>query len=414
MATAIGTSLWRDYRVATLAVLALSLAALGGFTFFARNTEQTDNAIVRCDITDVVSEERGIIRAVRFADNQAVAVGDTLVVMDKEAFTAARNRAAAGLDSAKVQLDAAVQDQALADIDSRAQMDKSRASAEAARARIAAIDYEVQQIESEMAVAQAKLTSEEGSLRRTKQLYAQNFLSEKHLEDAGTSQQVALSAMRGMQAKKESARARRAAEQSALREAEASNQQAVRSRDAKLAAADAAMRTRQTQVEVAKAELELAQIKLTRTEIKARRPGDVTNRRVAAGEHVEVGQPIASITSCGERAWVEANFKETQIARMVPGQPVTVRVDTYPGVAFKGTVESLANGSGSMFSVLPPENATGNFTKVVQRFPVKIGLAPVKDAGHRLRAGMSAVVAVELGTVARVAAQPASAAAGLP
>ncbi|MES2938899.1 MAG: HlyD family secretion protein [Pseudomonadota bacterium] len=406
--------LLRDYRVATLAVLVLSLVALGGYSFATRDREQTDNAIVRCDITDVVSEERGIIRAVRFADNQAVAVGDTLIVMDQEAFTAARNRAGAALDSAKVMLDAAMQDKTLADIDSRAQMDKSRAAADGARARIASIDYEVQQIEAETAVAQAKLASEEGGLRRTRQLYAQNFLSEKHLEDAGTSQQVALSAMRGMQAKKESARARRTAEQSALREAEANHQQALRSRDAKIAAAEAAVRTRQTQVEVAKAELELAQIKLTRTEIKARRPGDVTNRRVAAGEHVEVGQPIASITSCGERAWVEANFKETQIERMTPGQPVAVRVDAYPGVVFKGAVESMANGSGSMFSVLPPENATGNFTKVVQRFPVKIRLEPVAAEGPRLRAGMSAVVAVGLEKVASAAVSPASAAVAQP
>jgi membrane fusion protein (multidrug efflux system) len=109
---------------------------------------------------------------------------------------------------------------------------------------------------------------------------------------------------------------------------------------------------------------------------------------------MNTGQTIASITSCEESAWVDANFKETQIGRIKPGQIVQLHVDAYPDMVLRGEVESISSGSGSTFSVLPPENATGNFTKVVQRFPVRIKILDTKN--KILRTGLSVVVSVNV------------------
>jgi membrane fusion protein (multidrug efflux system) len=146
---------------------------------------------------------------------------------------------------------------------------------------------------------------------------------------------------------------------------------------------------------VAQAEYDLARINLERTEIKAKRAGYITNRRTSSGDYVEVGQPIASIVSCQQDPWVQANFKETQITRMKEGQSVEFTIDTYPDIKFEGVVESISSGSGAIFSVLPPENASGNFTKVVKRMPVKVRVVDMQDAIFRIGASAQVTVFVD-------------------
>jgi membrane fusion protein, multidrug efflux system len=392
---AVRQSLLSDYRTLTLLALLIGLGVFGSYVFLNRHIEKTDNAIVRCDISDIVSEERGIIKAIHFSDNQTVQRDAPLIEMDQDMFLASRHRAAAALASAEVMQEGARQSKALAEIDAQALIQKSKASAEASELKMKASDYEVKQVGTELLMAKTKLDAEDSNLQRARQLHAQNFVSEKNLTDAQTNSALASATLQGMQAKLSLIRTRRGSEHALTDEARTTYQQAKQSLLSKQAAAEAAVQTSVRQVEIAKAELALADIKLARTQIKARRLGEVTNRRVAVGEHVEVGQPIASITSCASKAWIEANFKETQIENMQPGQAVTVKLDGYRSHVFQGRVESLSNGSGSMFSVLPPENATGNFTKVVQRFPVKIHLDPVP--GVELRVGMSALVSVDVG-----------------
>lgn len=387
---------WLSDRRLWVAGAALSMVAgFGAFVGLTADSERTDNAIVRCDITDVVSEEVGVIREIRFVDNGTVAAGDVLIVMDDASFAAARQHAAAGLETARSMLEIAVEERKLLEIDIDASILRAKAAADSAQARVNTIAHEREQIRAETVIATLKLNSEEANLARTRQLYSQNFLPQKHLDDAVRDHELASMVVQGLVAKNSSNESRAAVEQAGLRDAEAAYSQAKLSRSGKLSASDAAISARSKQIETAEAELAMADIRLSRTRIKARREGDVTNRRVAAGQHVDIGQPIASITSCASKAWIEANFKETQIERMSPGQTVVVKLDTYPGQALRGWVESLSNGSGSMFSVLPPENATGNFTKVVQRFPVKIRLDPTE--GPTLRVGMSAVVSVDVG-----------------
>jgi membrane fusion protein (multidrug efflux system) len=168
-----------------------------------------------------------------------------------------------------------------------------------------------------------------------------------------------------------------------------SQQQTVSVKAAELARAEALLKAVQ-------ADLAVAELNLTHTVVRAPTDGVVSKRSVEVGQVVQVGQPLLALVPLHD-VWVVANFKETQLTAIRPGQRAEVRVDTYPGVAFTGTVNSISAGTGSRFSLLPPENATGNWVKVVPRVPVKI-LLDSKAAGNPqpLRAGMSAVVTVRL------------------
>jgi membrane fusion protein (multidrug efflux system) len=152
----------------------------------------------------------------------------------------------------------------------------------------------------------------------------------------------------------------------------------------------------QPAIKEAKAKLEQARLNLGYTRIKAEIEGYVTKRQVTPGNWVQPGQPLMMLVPLKtSRLWIQANYKETQLDHVYVGQPATVRLDTYPGVEFTGKVDSIMAGTGSAFSLLPPENATGNWVKVVQRIPVKIVLLPPFPANRPLRLGMSSEVTID-------------------
>jgi len=152
----------------------------------------------------------------------------------------------------------------------------------------------------------------------------------------------------------------------------------------------------QPAIKEAQAKLEQARLNLGYTRVKAEIEGYVTKRQVTAGNWVQPGQPLMMLVPLKtSRLWIQANYKETQLNHVYVGQPATVRLDTYPGVEFTGTVDSIMAGTGSAFSLLPPENATGNWVKVVQRIPVKIVLLPPFPANRPLRLGMSSEVTID-------------------
>jgi membrane fusion protein (multidrug efflux system) len=146
----------------------------------------------------------------------------------------------------------------------------------------------------------------------------------------------------------------------------------------------------------AQADLAFAELQLQHTEVRAPADGVISKKSVEPGQVVQMGQPLLAIVPLHD-VWVLANFKETQLGRVRPGMPATVEIDTFPGKVFRGTVDSVAAGTGARFSLLPPENATGNWVKVVQRIPVKVRL-DARDLGnpHTLRAGMSAYVVIRV------------------
>jgi membrane fusion protein, multidrug efflux system len=152
----------------------------------------------------------------------------------------------------------------------------------------------------------------------------------------------------------------------------------------------------QPAIKEAEAKLEQARLNLGYTQIKAEIEGYITRRQVEVGNWVQPGQPLMMLVPLKtDQLWIQANYKETQLTDVYIGQPARVRVDTYPGIEFKGRVESIMAGTGAAFSLLPPENATGNWVKVVQRIPVKIVLLPPYPANRPLRLGLSAEVTID-------------------
>jgi membrane fusion protein (multidrug efflux system) len=169
---------------------------------------------------------------------------------------------------------------------------------------------------------------------------------------------------------------------------------ATKSAAAQLEAANSQVAVAQAKADQARAELAQAQLNLSYTKIIAPQPGRVTNKAVEQGEYITVGQPLLNIVP--QEVWVVANFKETQLKYMKPGQPVKIKVDAYPQKTFKGHVDSIQTGTGSVFSLLPPENATGNYIKVVQRVPVKIIFDEDPNDTRMLSPGMSVVPEVKV------------------
>ncbi len=188
----------------------------------------------------------------------------------------------------------------------------------------------------------------------------------------------------------------------ALRQKEEVSQQQYDAAKAAADAAEAQVRAELGQVEAAEAkvrqkqaDLELARLQESYAEVSAPSTGTVSRKSVEVGQYVQAGQPLLAIVS-DEQPWIVANFKETQLKKMRVGQPVTIEVDAYPKRPFRAKVQSIAAATGAKFALLPPDNATGNFTKVVQRVPVKIVLDEPPDPAHPLRAGMSVTATVDV------------------
>jgi len=319
----------------TKIIIALVIAALfGGFAFYHYSglTRSTENAYINADVVNVAAQVSGRVTGVYIKDNQLVHKGDALFDIDPEPFTIAMQRAEADLALAK----------------QSARQDNAEVSA--ARAQVA-------QIESDLANARA-------SYERDKELVTKHFLSQQSLDDAQTRQQ-------SLQAALEQARA-------------------------KLTKALSAPQNPEERGDVLKAQAAIAQAKLDleHTHIIAAQDGQISNLSLTAGSLVSVGAPLFALIA-QDSFHIDANFKETELPGIHPGQDVDIQIDMYPGQHFKGTVESLSGGTGTAFSLLPPQNATGNWVKIAQRVPVRIKLAPT-DAEHPLRIGATATVSVQL------------------
>lgn len=328
----------------TLCLLALGLT-LGGWAWLDGRAPSTDNAYVRGDITSLAPKVAGYVVAVEVADNETVRPGDVLFRID--------------------------------DADYRARLAQAEANVVAAQARLA-------NIEAETRLQHAVVRQAEAQRRAS-------------VADLGL-------------ATKARARRRALIESSAVSQALVDEGDTAKDRaDAGLAGASAALQAQRRKIDVlatqreaavaaiaqARAARDLARIDLASTIVRAPVAGVVGNRQVRVGRYVTPGVSLVDIVPVGD-LWVVANFKETALAQIQPGQRAVVTVDGFPGARFQGVVDSYAPGSGAAFSLIPPDNATGNFVRVVQRVPVKVRLARHPLAG-RLVPGLSARVEIERG-----------------
>jgi membrane fusion protein (multidrug efflux system) len=339
-----------------LVVLAVVLvAAAGGWHWWTvgRFLRSTDDAFVQADISAVSPKIQGYVRDVQVADNQEVKAGDVLVVIDEREF-------AARVDQARATLE--VQQAAIAMLATRRTWQQAM----------------IDEAEASVAGAEAEQRRAQLELARQRDLARADVASRQKFETADAD-------LRKAEAAVAHARAALAAE-----------------RD-QLAVLDAQSRQEAARLHQVQAAARLVQDDLDDTVIRAPVDGVVANKGVQIGQLVKAGTLLLAVVPLPQ-VYVVANFKETQLAGMQPGQAVSLSIDAFPGVRVRGFIESFAPASGALFSLLPPENATGNFIKIVQRVPVRIALAPDETLRARLRPGLSAAVEIDTRVPAGVAA----------
>ncbi|MGE5189756.1 MAG: HlyD family secretion protein [Gemmatimonadota bacterium] len=362
----------RKTALAIFAAVCLVTVAAGGWYWWHRQTHiATDDAYVEGRIHPVSSRVPGKVVEVLVDDNQPVKAGQPLFRIDAEPYAVRESAASSSLSAAAADVAAARADIVAAREDlaaAQAQLGQMKAAVEAARSRVT--------------LADARLAQAQRDADRARALFERHSVSRERFEQAGTARDVA-------KAQDDVAR-----EELRLAEAAVPTQEAlIAQRRAILAQREARVGQQAATLKSRKAALEEAALNRSYTEVKAPTDGYVTRKTVEAGQVVSAGEPLLAVASLSD-VWVVANYKETQIEKIRPGLPVDIEVDTYPGRTFRGTVDSIMAGTGSAFSLFPPENATGNYVKVVQRVPVKIVLAKGEDPGHILRIGMSVVPTV--------------------
>jgi membrane fusion protein (multidrug efflux system) len=338
------------------------LALVGGWAGYEYQTvwqylESTDNAYVRADITPVAAKVEGYVARLAVADGQRVRAGDVLMVLESADYEARVARAEAELAAA------------------RANVGTLAARRGSAEATVAAQGGSIAQAEARLAAARAQAARAAADERRLSALASDGWTTRARLDEVRAASAAAAAEVEAARAAIAGARS----QAGALRSDSVGASAGIAGGEAQVRAAEAALRT--------------ARLDLERTIIRAPIDGVVGNRAVRAGQLVRPGQALLSIVPV-EAAYVVANFKETQLADMRVGQPVEVAVDAYGGRTFRGTIESLSPASGAQFALIPSDTATGNFTRIVQRVPVRIRLAPEPGAPP-LRAGLSVEATVD-------------------
>jgi len=356
-----------------LAVVALALVA-GGFIAWRYYSvrESTDDAQIDGHINPISSRISGTVQKVHYDDNQLVQARTLLIELDPKDYQVAVDRARADLANAEASATAAMVGVPLTTATSSSQL-------VAADAGVSAADREVVSAQARVQEAQANYNKAASDLKRMEALVQKDEISRQQYDASVAAAGAARAELDGAIAAVSTAehRAAQARAQAAAAHTVPEQIRMTRAR-AGAAAADA---------QKFKAELEQAELNLKYANIVAPVTGVLSKRNVEPGQVVQPGQPLYSIVDLDD-IWVTANFKETQLKGMRPGQKVTIKVDAY-GRSYNGTVESIGGATGARFSVLPPENATGNFVKVVQRLPVRIRFDKGQDPEHLLRPGMS-------------------------
>ncbi len=382
----------------------------------------TDDAYVAAHISPVSARVGGTVLQVLVDDNQDVRAGQVLLRLDPRDYEVAVAQARAAVEAARGDLQNARLNVPLTDRTTESLVQQAEAAVAAADHAVEASLHDLEQRRSELAARQAAVAAAEAAVRaaeadfartrldreRTARLLQQQLVAQQDFDHADAAFRNAQAGLDGAHRRLDQARgdARQAA--AAVRSQEAAVAQS-RQRAAESRAALASARSQREQVKVrvaqvetaqgrlaqAQANLQQAELNLAYTTIRAPIGGRVSKKVVEVGQVVQAGQQLLALVDLDD-VWVVANYKETQLTEVRPGQRATITVDTYPGVVFRARVDSIQGGSGAVFSLLPPENATGNFVKVVQRIPVKLVLERGENQRHLLVPGMSVVPTIEL------------------
>jgi membrane fusion protein (multidrug efflux system) len=389
-----------------VALVLVAVVAVAWWYYGGR--ESTDDAQIDGHITQVAASVGGRIIRVDVTDNQAVKAGAVLAEIDPRDYQAALDRAVAELASAQASAQAAQIGVPIATTEATSGVTTARSGLEQAHAGIATSEHEIASARARLASAEATLRQREAEATRTardverlKALIAKEEIPQQQYDAAVTAAEAARAAAEAGRATVAEAQTAIAVAESRARQARAGASQAQASlRNAQTApqqvqATRAQANVAEARVKQAEAVLAQAKLNLEYTTVRAMTDGIISRKTVEVGQTVAPGQPLMALVDL-DHLWVTANFKETQLRNVQPGRPVRVSVDALGDREFTGKVDSVAAATGARFSLLPPDNATGNYVKVVQRVPVKIVFDPGQDPEHRLRPGMSVTPTVLL------------------
>lgn len=317
----------------------------------------TDDAFVEGRVHAIASRVPGTVKAVLVDDNLLVKKGDVLLEIDAVDYDVRVTEAGAGLSA------------------EQAKLREAEKRVEVARKQYEEMKFRVEAAKANLHLQEANFRQAELDLRRAEGLLGKEAIARDRFDRTKTAHEVATAQVK--------------AARDQLRQAEA----AVETQAAVISQTQSSLQSQAAVISQRAASLKAAELNQGYTKIMSPIDGYVTKRSVEQGNQVQTGQPLMAVVPLND-IWVAANYKETQLEKIKPGQKVEIKVDTYPGKTFYGKVESIMSGTGAAFSLFPPENATGNFVKVVQRVPVKIVLDKDTDKDHVLRLGMSVVPTV--------------------
>jgi membrane fusion protein, multidrug efflux system len=370
-----------------VAIAVVVLLIVGFFVYrYMASYEGTDDAQVDGHVNSVSARISGHVTKLNVQDNQYVAAGTVLVEIDPADYQVAYDRAKADFEDAQAAAIAAGVNVPITSVNTTSQVSATEADVNSAKAGIQVAQQQSEAAKAQLQQALANDVKAQNDLQRYQQLVDKREISQQQFDQATAAAKASTATVEAARASADAAQQQVTQAQGKLTQAQANRDYAntaPRQMQAIRARATAAL----AQAQQKKADLDQALLNLQYTKIVAPVNGVVSNRTVEVGQNVSPGQELMKVINLDD-VWITANYKETQLRHMKPGQPVTIEVDAN-GRKYNGKVDSEAGASGARFSLLPPENATGNYVKVVQRIPVKIVLDPGSNSDHQLRPGMS-------------------------
>ncbi|NJD56096.1 MAG: HlyD family secretion protein [Nitrospirae bacterium] len=346
----------RSRKTAALVIFGISgIICLVAALFYVRykNTHiSTDDAYIDGRVHTVAAKVPGTVRQVHVADNQLVKKGDLILEIDAADYDVRMDEAESGLET------------------EQAKLVEAEVRIETARKQLSELGYRLEASRANLELQEANLRQADWDIKRAEKLFQQEAISRERYEKTKTGHDVI------------------AAQVKAARDQVRQVEMSLETQKSLIRQAESARASQGSTVRKNQSVLKSAALNMSYTNIYAPSDGYITKKSVEPGNQIQAGQPLMAIVPL-EELWITANYKETQLTRVKAGQKVKISVDTYPGKKFSGRVDSIMAGTGSVFSLFPAENATGNFVKVVQRIPVKIVLDRDTDPEHVLRVGMS-------------------------
>ena len=381
-------------RFIVVAVVLVVAGAAAAYWVHERQFEETDDAQVDGTISNVSPRVSGNVSSVRVTENQAVKAGDVLAEIDPTDLQIALDQTKAQVAQAQAQLDAEDPNVPITVASNASALTTARSEIAGSQAALSAARKDVEQLTAQLAQAKANDRTAQLEKERSSKLVAQGSVPQSDFDQRNDNAAASTASVDAIAQALAAARDRVTLQQTQIVSAQSHLTEVSTNAPRQVAAREASVLFRRAALDLAKAQMAQAAKNLSYATILAPVSGIVAKKSVAVGDHVAPGQEIFAITQ-SDSLWVTADFRETQLERIQPGQSVSIHIDAL-NLDLHGSVESMGGATGSRLSVLPPENASGNYVKIVQRFPIRIRIDKGEDPNHDLRPGMSVEATVKV------------------